>query len=297
MPVASMAVAAPTAVAIDSSNEVIEIMKRETIKRTTFPLGILAMWATAALAQQPAQQTFPSAAEASKSLFQAVQRNDAQAITSIMGGPSDLASSHDEAQDKLDREFFVQKYQEMQRLGREIDESVTLYIGAENWPFPIPLVEKNGVWRFDSDAGLKEVLYRRIGENELSAITICHDFVAAAKHNGTQPNTTGPEDGPLTKLVASAAGEPAGGEPVLFHGYYFRELPIRPTSGTRQPGGRKARVALIAYPAEYRLSGVMTFIITDKDIVYEKDLGAQTSGLAAAMTAFHKDATWRPAAD
>src|SRR5438105_14660210 len=106
-------------------------------------VAMLAMWiangAYPSLAQQLNQPTFPSAAEASQSLFQAVQRNDEQAIAKILGGPTELTSSHDEGQDKLDRECFVQKYQEMHRLGRESDGSVTLYIGAENWPFPLPL--------------------------------------------------------------------------------------------------------------------------------------------------------------
>ena len=118
---------------------------------------------------------------AGQHLFQAVQGNNAKTIANIFGGPTELAASGDAAQDKLDREMFVQKYQQMHRLGREPDGSMTLYIGAENWPFPIPLVEKNGAWRFDSDAGQKEVLFRRIGENELTAIDICHQLVAAEK--------------------------------------------------------------------------------------------------------------------
>ena len=147
--------------------------------------AVAAIWATAgayqALAQQSGGQTFRSAAEASQSLFQAVQNNNVQAIANILGGPTDLTSCGDEAQDKADRELFIQKYKEMHRLGRETDGTVTLYIGAENWPFPVPLVEKNGAWRFDPNAGLKEVLFRRIGENELTAIVICHEFVVAEK--------------------------------------------------------------------------------------------------------------------
>src|SRR5882724_11580676 len=159
-------------------------------------VAMLAMWAIhgayPGLAQQSAQPTFPSAPEASQSLFQAVQANDEQAIANILGGPTDLTSSRDKGQDKLDRELFVQKYQEMHRLGREADGSVTLYIGAENWPFSIPIVEKGGAWHFDPDAGLKEVLFRRIGENELTAITICHEFVADEKQYHTKPSTANP---------------------------------------------------------------------------------------------------------
>jgi len=264
------------------------------------PLALLAMWATSGafptLAQQTAQPAFPSPADATQSLFQSVQSNNEQAIANILGGPTELTSSHDAGQDKVDRELFVQKYQEMHRLGREPDGSMTLYLGAENWPFPIPLVKKDGAWRFDSDAGLKEVLYRRVGENELAAIAVCHDFVAAAKHDRTKPSAANPEDGPATTLASNADRDSGGGEPLLFHGYYFRELPIRPTSGIlRGAGGQTTDAfALIAYPAEYRSSGVMTFIVTDKDVVYEKDLGADTSALAREMAAFHKDAAWRP---
>jgi hypothetical protein len=256
------------------------------------PFAILAMWATTGaypgLAQQSAQQTFSSAAEASQSLFQAVQHNNAKAIANILGGPTELASSGDEAQDKLDRELFVQKYQEMHRLGREADRSVTLYIGAENWPFPITIVEKNGLWHFDSDAGLKEVLFRRIGENEFTAIAICHEFVAAEKQQHPQQNTSNPADSFAANLVARAAT--GGGGLTLFQGYYFHVLATPPTEG-KTTGG----FALIAYPAHYRSSGVMTFIVTDNDVVYEKDLGTNTSALARAMTTFHKDATWHAA--
>jgi hypothetical protein len=225
-----------------------------------------------------------------------VQSSNEQAIANILGGPTELTSSLDAGQDKLDRDMFVQKYQEMHRLHRETDRSITLYIGAENWPFPIPIIERNGSWLFDPDAGMREVLYRRIGENELTAIAICHDFAAAAKHDHAQVNIENPEDELAISLVARAAGQSPGGDPVRFHGYYFRELPIRPTTASGQGAGGKtiAAFALIAYPADYRSSGVMTFVVTDNDVVYEKDLGANTSALATAMAAFHKDTTWRP---
>jgi len=273
----------------------VNLRPRKPSGRPILPLTLLTTWALTgafpALAQQPVQPRFPSAADATQSLFQAVQSGNEQAIASILGGPSDLTSSRDEAQDKLDREMFVQKYQEMHRLHRETGRSMALYIGAENWPFPIPIVEDNGAWRFDSDFGLNEVLDRRIGENELRAIAICHDFATAAKHDRPQPNIRNPEEELAVRLVARGAGQSAGGEPILFHGYYFRELQIRPKEGVR-PG--TDAFALIAYPAEYRLSGVMTFIATNGNVVYEKDLGAKTSALATEMAVFHKDSTWRP---
>src|SRR6266568_4815639 len=136
-------------------------MKR-AITTAVFSIAVFPIWA-----QQSAQPTFPSAAEATQTLF--------------LGVPSELTTSPDKGQDKADRELFVQKYQEMHSLGFEPDGSATLYIGAENWPFPIPVVKKGDAWRFDSDAGQKEVLFRRIGENEFTAIAGCHDFAAAGK--------------------------------------------------------------------------------------------------------------------
>jgi hypothetical protein len=236
-------------------------MKRKSIQ---FAILAIAVGTGAGMAQQSAQPVFPSAAEAGQSLFQAVQSNNEAAINQILGGSTDLASSHDDAQDKADREVFVQKYQEMHRLHREADGAVTLYIGAENWPFPFPIVEKNGAWRFDVDAGQQEVRFRRIGENELTVISVCHEFASAKRDRTDAANST------------------------ALHGYYFRVLPSAKASGG---------VALVAYPAEYRSSGVMTFVLTEKGEVYEKDLGANTSAVAGAMASFHKDATWRAAGE
>ena len=296
-----MAAEAATAAVTDRSNEVMKIMKQgvknmickslpNRARSAAVPLALLVMWTTSGayrgLAQQPAQPTFPSAAEASQGLFQAVQNNDEQAITKILGGPTELASSSDPGQDKVDRDLFVRKYQEMHRLGREPDGCMTLYIGAENWPFPIRIVGKDQAWRFDSDAGKTEVLYRRIGENELTAITMCHQFVAGEKEYRAKSNAVTSAEGSPAILVARAIDESAGGDPMLFHGYYYRELPAGPTTATSRG------FALIAYPAEYRSSGVMTFIVTDRDVVYEKDLGANTPALASAIAAFRKDGAW-----
>jgi hypothetical protein len=274
-------------------------MRSGGIRLAIVPFSVLAMWATfgayPGLAQPPNRPTFPSAAEASRSLFGSVERGDGEAIARILGGPSELASSKEENQDRIDRQLFIQKYQEMHRLGRERDGAMTLYIGAENWPFPIPLVEKGGSWRFDADAGVKEVLYRRIGENEVAAMAMCQEFVAAEKRYSAEPNFAKVEDSSPTSLVAKAATSSTGSEPVLLHGYYYRLLVKRPASGSNAGGKPDGRFLLIAYPAEYRSSGVMTFIVTEKGAVYEKDLGANTKGLASAMGSFHKDASWRAA--
>jgi hypothetical protein len=239
-------------------------MKREMI--LPFAILAIAIGTGAGLAQQSAQLVFPTAAEAGRSLFQAVQDNNEAAVNQILGGSTDLTSSHDGGQDKADRDVFVQKYQEMHRLHRERDGSATLYIGAENWPFPIPIVEKNGAWRFDADAGQQEVRFRRIGENELTVISVCREFASEKRDRADAANS------------------------VALHGYYFRVL---------APHQNKAAdgFVLVAYPAEYRSSGVMTFVVTQKGEVFEKDLGANTSALAGSMASFHKDATWRAASE
>jgi hypothetical protein len=217
-----------------------------------------------------------------------VQRNDEQAIENIVGGPTDLTSTADEAQDRVEREMFVQKYQEMHRVGREPDGAMTLYIGAENWPFPIPLVQKDGAWHFDADTGRKEVMFRRIGENELAAITMCHEFVANEKSYSKNPSAASLEGISPISLVARAATGAGAGDPLLIHGYYFRMLPSDRQTASKAVG----RFTLIAYPAAYRSSGVMTFVVTEKGVVYEKDLGPDTLTMAGAMAAFRKDAKW-----
>jgi len=263
-------------------------MKRQmmnTIQQGT-PLAILAMWATIGaypgIAQKSAQPTFRSAAEASQELFQAVQDNNARTIANILGGPTELASSGDTAQDKVDREMFVQKYRQMHRVGREQDGLMTLYIGAENWPFPVPLIQKNGAWRFDADAGQKEVLFRRIGENELTAIDICHQLVTEEKQFRSNPNAGIQANDPLAGLVAAAASGSTGAKPVLIQGYYFRVASKHPN----------ASFAFVAYPAEYRSSGVKTFIVTEKNVVSEKDLGRNAKGQASALGAAYTESGW-----
>jgi hypothetical protein len=294
----------------DSSREVMQAEKREMmdminlcfrnlserVRSATFPLAILVMLALGGarlgLAQQSARTTFPSAAEAGQALFQAVQSNNGEVIANILGGPSELTASGNEAQDRLDREMFVQKYREMHRLGRDANGSVTLYIGSENWPFPIPLVEKSGSWRFDPDTGLKEILFRRIGENELRAILICHELVAAERNFRANQKAGGQVDSALAGLVSAAASGSASSEPVLIHGYYFRVVAKRRTDG-KTAGG----FGFVAYPAWYRSSGVMTFIITENDVVKEKDLGTKTSALASTFGWSHKETGWVPSDD
>src|SRR6201987_5598699 len=143
-----------------------------------FPM-LLAGWARPAFAQSPATRTFSSAGEACHALFQAAQKSDERELEAILGTEKEVISSGGESEDTLEREQFSQKYQEMPRLVREADGSTVLYIGAENWPFPIPLVSRNGAWYFDSETGKQEILFRRIGENEATAIEVCEEFAMA----------------------------------------------------------------------------------------------------------------------
>jgi hypothetical protein len=238
----------------------------------TFAL-LLAGFAQPCLAGPPNQTTFPSPEDASRTLFAAVQKHDERAVTEILGGGAELVSSDDKMQDERDRERFVQKYQEMHRLVRESAGVTALFIGAENWPFPIPLVSHDGVWRFDSDGGANEIRFRRIGENEMTAIEICHTLAAPKMQPGTNS---------LVKTVLPHVQ--GANRPHPFHGYYFRVL--------SKSGGE---FVAIAYPALYRSSGVMTFVVNQDDIVYEKDLGPNTARVARAMTTYHADPMWTPA--
>jgi hypothetical protein len=221
------------------------------------------------------QQTFPSPEDASNALLGAVQKHDERAETQILGAGAQILSSDDTIQDALDRERFVQKYQQMHRLVRDRAGVTALYIGAENWPFPIPLVSRKGVWQFDADGGADEIRFRRIGENEVMAIGICHELVTAKAHPGVGSETDG--------LVKTVLDVQHTNKPILFHGYDFRVL--------SKPGGG---FAAIAYPAVYRSSGVKTFIVSQEDVVYEKDLGPKTATAAAAMTTHHSGPSWAP---
>lgn len=222
---------------------------------------------------QANQQTFPSAMEAAESLFQAVQSNDVESIAHILGDEKGLTSCDDEVQDRAERELFVRKYKEMHRLHRMGASSMTLYLGAENWPFPVPLVLAEGRWRFDVDAGMRETLVRRIGENEQIALDLSHEFAVQGKAT----------DGALADLVAKIAS--SAGHAVMFHGYYFVE------PGPPGPGA----LALVAYPAEYRSSGVMTFVVTPNGRVLEKDLGSTTPAMATELKTAQQSRKWRSA--
>ncbi len=254
-------------------------------------------------AQKSGPETFSSPGKATSALFQALQNSDEEALERILGAGKEVTSSNDEIEDKLERERFSQKYQEMHRLVREPDGHTVLYIGAENWPFPIPLVSKNGAWHFDSDSGKQEILFRTVGENETSAIQVCHVLAQAKERGQTETTVADPITQYAQTLVrggtANADNTARGtdNQSSPFHGYYFRTVTENTASGSnnRVSGGRKTgALALVAYPADYRSSGVMTFIVTKDGVVYEKDLGSKTPTVAKDLER-GPDSSWHTA--
>jgi hypothetical protein len=281
---------------------------------------------TRSTAQQPGQKMFSSAEEATNALITAAQVNDEKMMLDILGPDGkQIVSSGDETEDANSRANFVKRYQEMHRLVKEPDGTTVLYIGAHNWPAPIPLVHKGNSWYFDTEAGKKEILYRRIGRNEMSAIRVCQELVAAQKeysaehkeyareifsdegrHNGLYWKAAdGEPQSPIGPLVASAVAQGYAknqqGAPTPYRGYYFH---ILTRQGKNAPGGAKNYVvngkmtegfALVAYPAEYRSSGVMTFIAAEDGVVYQRDLGMKTDVLTKAMKEYDRNPSWQKA--
>jgi hypothetical protein len=290
----------------------------------------LACFSAPIVAQQPGQRTFTSAEDAGGEFFAAMQSQNEQAPLRILGpAGKDVLSSGDPIEDSDARVGFVTKYQEMHRFVTEPNGKVTLVIGAENWPFPIPLANNHGSWYFDTTEGKDEILFRRIGKNELSAMEACHDLVEAqqqyftrppggipkqfaqklvsdeGQHNGLYWQGAGDEfDSPINPLIAYARQNlPTDqvGQHVPFNGYMFR---ILTSQGRHAPGGARkyivdgkmsAGFAFVAYPVEYRSSGVMTLIVDQSGTVYEKDLGLDTTKLARAMNVYDPDSTWHKA--
>jgi hypothetical protein len=279
------------------------------------------------LAQQPGQKTFSSAEEASSSLVAAMQSNDEKALLEFLGPDGkQIISSGDETEDIHTRANFVQRYLEMHRLVNEPDGTTILYIGAKNWPTPIPLVHNANAWYFETEAGKREILYRRIGRNEMSAIRVCQELAAAEKeYRETQHSeyaqtifsdegqrnglywkvAAGEPQSPIGPLVANAVAQgyaPArSGAPTPYRGYYFHILTAQ---GKNAPGGAKRYIvdgkmtegfAFVAYPAEYRSSGVMTFIVGSDRVVYQRDLGKTTDAIANSMKKYDPDSSWRKA--
>lgn len=277
------------------------------------------------LAQQQRQRAFDSPAAAVSAIFAAARSNDEPAMLLVLGPDGKrIVSSGDATEDAAARANFVHKYDQMHRLVKEPDGTLTLYVGAENWPMPIPIVQSGRAWYFDTAAGEREILYRRIGRNELSAIRVCEQLAAAEKeyystHHGeyarhifSTPDrhdglywkvASGGPQSPIGPLVAAAvaAGYDPGhqGTPTPYRGYYYH---ILTQQGASAPGGARSYLvggsmtggfAFVAYPAVYRSSGVMTLIVRRDGIVYQKDLGIKTDATAKAMTEYDPGPGWQ----
>ena len=281
-------------------------MKRETSKARlacgfALPVLLLGICVGFGFAQGAKPKSFSSPAEASNALFEAAKKEDEPALEAILGAGKEITSSSDELEDKLEREQFSKKYQEMHRLVQEEDGTTVLYVGAENWPFPIPLVSKNGVWYFDSETGKGEITYRRIGENEATAIQVCEEFAMTRSEGnvGRAEIAKANSEDSITRfaqsLIAAGAATADSTASSPFHGYYFRMVNGSSKAATVSDGsgGKKRGVAvLVAYPADYRSSGVKTFIVSQKGVVFEKDLGPNTTTVAPGISV--RTSEWHP---
>jgi hypothetical protein len=275
------------------------------------------------------QRAFQSPEAAVQALVTATRENDTEELMALFGpGSKPLVSSGDEIEDRLRREQFVKSYGEKNRLEAGPGGKVTLYIGNDDWPFPIPVAKAGNRWRFDTRAGRDEILSREIGENELSAIQVClavvdaqRDYADLMRDRAGQPEyaqkletTAGAKDGlywdaaqgetpsPLGPLVARARAEGYGqsaGIPSPYHGYLYK---IIKAQGADAAGGAVEYVvngkmiggfAFLAYPASYGFSGVNSFMVSHEGVVYKKDLGKSTSQSAASMMLFNPDKSWK----
>jgi hypothetical protein len=279
------------------------------------------------------EQMFGSPDEAVKALLAAASNHDTNALHAIFGPEGHQLVSPDVVQATNEFKLFVQRLEEKTQLSTNSDSTVTLGLGADGWPFPIPLVNQGGQWFFDTAAGKAEILNRRIGMDELGAIDVCRAYVDAQREYANQDrmgdgvlayaqllhSTPGTHDGlfwpakpgeelsPLGPLVAAARVEGyhrtatmLNDEQAPYHGYYFK---ILTRQGKHASAGKYnyiingrmiAGFALVAWPAEWGNTGVMTFIVNQQGKVYQRNLGKKTVKIAAAMTSFDPDRNWAP---
>lgn len=306
-------------------------MKRGTAMLAVMVLLLVAFNIGAAAEREPQKQTrFPSAEEAVKALIDAARADDATALIRILGPErKNVVLSGDPTSDKRARETFVKAHDEKAQLRAGASEA-WLAVGTDEWQFPIPVVKDATGWRFDAKKGTAEILRRRIGRNELNVIQVCLAYVDAqreyaakdrdadgipayaqriasdsGKRNGLYwEASAGEEASPLGPMVARARSEGytkgTGDGPAPYHGYLFRILTAQ---GSHAKGGAFSYVAgrrmiggfaLIAYPAAYGTSGVMTFIVNHDGVVHQKDLGPSTATISRRIMAYDPDESWKP---
>lgn len=278
----------------------------------------------------PAQQMFETPQAAVDAMLDACRDNDSAALIRMLGaGYGEQLKKVDDAEERQHRLEVYEKAQAAVRIESESETKAVIYIGRERWPVPVPLVKESGGWRFDIEAGMEEMLARRVGQNELAAIEVCYDYMqfqieyAAIDRDNDRVrefaqrlvSTEGNRDGlywdiepnsmerpsPMQALLPDYFGDlknVAPGRPYM--GYYFK---ILPRQGENPPGGKYdyvingnmiAGFALVAWPADYRASGVMTFLISHQGTLLQKDLGPETAKLADAMSGYDPDASWTP---
>jgi hypothetical protein len=299
-----------------------------TCRGLAFALPIAAaLVAQPASGAGPAQQAFSSPERAVAAIVAAARADRPASLLKILGPKGrSLVISGDPVADRTGRRHFVVAYDEAHAIEHPSAARAILVVGDQHWPFPIPIVRRGARWRFDTTAGLQEILARRIGRNELNAIEVCRAYVdaqrdyAEADRNGdglreyaqrfvSEPGThdglywpaeAGGEASPLGPLVAEARAEGyVRGKHEPYHGYYYK---ILTRQGQGASGGVRDYVvqghmiggfALVAFPAQYGVSGVMTFIVNQDGVVYEKNLGPRSATIARAMTSFDPDSSWK----
>ncbi len=280
------------------------------------------------------QQQFASPEEAVNALKAAVAAQDTNALHRIFGAAGQALVSADVVEAANERAIFAERLTQGTQLVRDSDTKETLEVGPDHWPFPIPLLRNDSHWYFDTEAGRQEILNRRIGANEMGAIRVCLAYVDAQREYASQdrnqddvleyarqlrsnpgthdglywPAKAGEELSPLGPLIAQAHGEGYRRQarimtdtPSPYHGYYFR---ILTRQGKHAPGGKYSYIinghmiggfALVAWPAQWGNTGVMTFIVNQRGKVYQKNLGPDTASIASSMTVYDPDPTWTPA--
>jgi hypothetical protein len=289
-------------------------------------LVVLVLLAGGCGGQRDTTVTFATPEEAVQALVSALERDDTPALSNLLGpGTNDLLSSGDPVADQQDRAGFLASYKAKNSLAAQGD-TVTLVVGEQDWPMPIPLVKRDGRWAWDGAAGADEIVYRRVGSNELGAIDVMRGFVdaqndyASAGRDGDPagiyalklisdegmqnglywPTAEGEPSSPAGPFVAAAAeeGYRASAERTPYHGYYYRMLYAQGPSangGAREffkDGLLTEGFALIAWPADYGASGVQTFLVNQDGVVFQKDLGDDTATLVEAVKLFDPDSSW-----